>query len=266
MEYDKISFNGAGARELLVRRYRKSAAGPPRNNPNFEKLAWTSAKFRYFVIEDLGGRRIARTLDLKSEVELSSIKKSMRVKSIGPNNLGVADGSQIVMSDGEEWSVQFVFEDRFDVQLVPESVAREHCVLPVALADGKLKLVLPTTVDDVSDKTIDILRFVLGRDFDYDTAPRDPLFKIVDLHYLASYSEIQNCDVRFRFKCPKQWADLQPTADKLIRHCDTCDHDVYYCYSKEELNERAEKNHCVAFCDYDDVSNTLGLPDVILDP
>ena len=39
----------------------------------------------------------------------------MRVKSIGPNNLGVADGSQIVMSDGEEWSVQFVFEDRFDV-------------------------------------------------------------------------------------------------------------------------------------------------------
>ena len=156
--------------------------------------------------------------------------------------------------------------DAAAIQLVPESVAREHCVLPVALAEGKLKLVLPTTVDDLSDKTIDILRFVLGRDFDYDTAPRDPLFRIVDLHYLASYSEIQNCDVHFRFKCPKQWADLKPIADKFIRHCDNCDHDVYYCYSKEELHERAEKNQCVAFCDCDDLAVTLGLPDVIQDP
>ena len=156
--------------------------------------------------------------------------------------------------------------DAAAIQLVPESVAREHCVLPVALADGKAKLVLPTTADDLSDKTIEVLRFVLGRDFDYETAPRDQLCKIVDLLYLASYSEIQNCDVRFRFKCPKQWADLQPTADKLIRHCDTCNHDVYYCYSKEELNERAEKNQCVAFCDYDDLAVTLGLPDVIQDP
>ena len=37
--------------------------------------------------------------------------------------------------------------DAAAIQLVPESVAREHCVLPVALANGKLKLVLPTTAE-----------------------------------------------------------------------------------------------------------------------
>lgn len=87
----------------------------PRNNPNFEKLAWTSARFQYFVIEDLGGRRISRTLVVKSESELSAVRKSMRVKSIASNSLGVADDSHILMSDGEEWNVQFVFEDRVHV-------------------------------------------------------------------------------------------------------------------------------------------------------
>jgi hypothetical protein len=149
---------------------------------------------------------------------------------------------------------------------VPESVARSCCVLPVAFQNGRLHLILPNTVDDPGDSTLDRLNMVLESEFTYDTAPRDQLHRFVDLHHWAAYSEIENCDVHFRFKCPKQWADLQPTNDKLVRHCDVCEKDVFYCYTKDELQERASKNQCVAFNDYGESPMTLGLPDQIPPP
>lgn len=151
------------------------------------------------------------------------------------------------------------------IDLVPESVARKHCILPAGLTNGKLKLVLPENVDGGLDELIKALRSALGRDFDYDISTREAIFEMIELHYLATAAEIRNCDVRFRFKCPKQWSNLQPTSTKLIRHCETCNHDVFYCHTKEELNNRAKKGQCVAIWDDYVEIITLGFPYVSSD-
>ncbi len=43
---------------------------------------------------------------------------------------------------------------------------------------------------------------------------------------------IQNCEVRFRFQCPKQWEALQQTSDPGVRSCSQCQKQVYLCASK----------------------------------
>jgi hypothetical protein len=146
------------------------------------------------------------------------------------------------------------------IHLVPESLAREHCILPAGLTNGKLKLVLPENVDGGLDELIRVLRSALGQDFDFDFATREALLEMINLHYLAIGAEIRNCEVRFRFECPRLWSNLQSTSNKLIRHCETCNQDVFYCHTKEELNERARKGQCVAIWDEYVEITILGLP------
>jgi len=145
------------------------------------------------------------------------------------------------------------------IQMVPESVAREYCVLPVSFSNDQLTLVVPIGAEKDGDKTLDNLRFVLGRNFEIHTAPREQLAKIIDIHYRAGSAAIQNCGSRFRFKCQKQWMELQSTENQFVRFCDACDQNVFYCHTKEELNERASKNQCVAFANIDE-GPTLGVP------
>lgn len=149
------------------------------------------------------------------------------------------------------------------LELVPEVVAREFCVLAVAISNEMLYLILPSDIGELlsSDETgIDRLRFILGREFTYDLALRDDLFPVVDLHYWSICSDIRNCDVRFQTRCPKQWVDLRPTSENAIRYCTECQQNVYFCQSSEELKLRTANNQCVAFCDADTYADTLGLP------
>jgi uncharacterized protein (TIGR02996 family) len=57
---------------------------------------------------------------------------------------------------------------------------------------------------------------------------------------------IENCDERFAFQCPKQWDQLRGTADPLVRHCDACEKNVYYCHSVGDAYDHARQGHCVA--------------------
>ena len=57
---------------------------------------------------------------------------------------------------------------------------------------------------------------------------------------------IENCEVRFRFKCPRQWKELTLTSDDKIRHCGVCEKSVYYCESPAELEECAREGRCAA--------------------
>lgn len=142
------------------------------------------------------------------------------------------------------------------------SLAREHCILAVSTSNENLHLVLPSDIGDLvsTDETgLDRLRFILGRDFTYDIALRDELYPVVDLHYWAAYSDIRNCDVRFQTRCPKQWADLTPTDENTVRYCNECQQNVYFCHSSEELKRRTGNDQCVAFCDADTHTDSLGL-------
>ena len=50
----------------------------------------------------------------------------------------------------------------------------------------------------------------------------------------------------FRFKCPRQWDRLQPTALEGVRHCFECDRDVYLALTKEDFRRHADGGRCIA--------------------
>jgi uncharacterized protein (TIGR02996 family) len=58
---------------------------------------------------------------------------------------------------------------------------------------------------------------------------------------------IENCNVRWRFQCPKKWDQLEETLSADVRFCSACRKDVHFCRSVEAAREMAEtKGHCVA--------------------
>jgi hypothetical protein len=145
--------------------------------------------------------------------------------------------------------------------MVPESVARELIVLPVGLSDSTLDVVLPAEARLGSGDTVERLRFVLQRDFTHRFAVTKDLRPIVDFFYTAVYSEITNCDSKLNFECPKRWAEPDPTDNVRIRKCSVCHEQVTFCTNSDELARLAAMGKCVAFFDYTDQCEFLGLPD-----
>ena len=70
----------------------------------------------------------------------------------------------------------------------------------------------------------------------------------VDPGWLAVVSRvpIENCRIEFRFRCPKQWEQLQPTAEEGVRFCGECRKQVFFCGSIEVAQTHAALGDCVA--------------------
>jgi uncharacterized protein (TIGR02996 family) len=78
----------------------------------------------------------------------------------------------------------------------------------------------------------------------------------LDPDWLAVVSdpEIEGCGksiraggwLRFEFLCDQSWADMKPTADRKVRHCETCNHSVYFCDNLADAREHARQSHCIA--------------------
>lgn len=150
------------------------------------------------------------------------------------------------------------------LELMPESLAREHNVLAVSVEGDSLHVVLPAHLADGEvSAVLDRLRFVLNCEITYDTAEESTLAHVIDLHYTASWSTIQNCDRQFRTRCPKHWAELAPTAERQKRWCSVCERHVTFCTSDEELDRLARAGECVAFYDGTAYTDTLGLIEII---
>jgi type IV pilus assembly protein PilB len=66
------------------------------------------------------------------------------------------------------------------VELVPESVARENAVLPLAEEDGALKVIVS---DPLDLDTFEKLRFILNRKIDIALAPRESILEAINRHY-----------------------------------------------------------------------------------
>src|SRR5262249_41136581 len=72
------------------------------------------------------------------------------------------------------------------VELVPESVARENLVLPLAQDNGALKIIMsdPTDFD-----TVQKLQFILNKDIQPVLAPREQIIEAINRHYGQSETE-----------------------------------------------------------------------------
>lgn len=72
------------------------------------------------------------------------------------------------------------------VELVPESVARENVVLPMAQENGALKIIM----SDPSDfDTVQKLQFILNKDIQPVLAPREQIIEAINRHYGQTETE-----------------------------------------------------------------------------
>ena len=72
------------------------------------------------------------------------------------------------------------------IALIPESVARENVVIPIAMVDERLRVAMSNALDlDIIDK----LRFMTNRDVDPVVAPKEAIQTAINRHYGGTETE-----------------------------------------------------------------------------
>ena len=99
--------------------------------------------------------------------------------------LGYATGDEVMRAMARSHGLEFINLSEVVippavVELVPESVARENAVLPLAEEDGALKVIIS---DPLDYETLDKLRFILQREIRIALAPRENILEAINRHY-----------------------------------------------------------------------------------
>jgi len=66
---------------------------------------------------------------------------------------------------------------------------------------------------------------------------------------MSDVIEIRNCQIRYA--CANDWDGLGKTQNDAVRHCSSCERDVYLCRTETELHQAMIDNQCVAIKIYD---------------
>jgi type IV pilus assembly protein PilB len=105
--------------------------------------------------------------------------------------LGYVTADQVMSALAEFHGLQFVDLTEVTipssvVELVPESVARENVVLPLAQDNGTLRIIMsdPTDFD-----TVQKLQFILNKDIQPVLAPREQIVEAINRHYGQTETE-----------------------------------------------------------------------------
>ncbi|MBM4076173.1 MAG: type II/IV secretion system protein, partial [Planctomycetes bacterium] len=108
--------------------------------------------------------------------------------------LGYVSAAELGQLQASQYGYDFVDLDTMEipqsvVSLIPESVARENVVIPVALVDDRLRVAMSNALDlDVIDK----IRFMVNREIDPVVAPKDMIQSAINRLYGGS--ETQSVD------------------------------------------------------------------------
>src|SRR5215472_7642814 len=105
--------------------------------------------------------------------------------------LGYASNEEVMSAIAEFHGMQFVNLSEVTIpqsviELVPESVARENVVMPMAQENGMLKIIMsdPTDFD-----TMQKLQFILNKDITPVLAPREQIIEAINRHYGQTETE-----------------------------------------------------------------------------
>lgn len=71
----------------------------------------------------------------------------------------------------------------------------------------------------------------------------------------VSRAPVEGCSVRFGFKCPREWEELERTETPERRYCSMCDAPVFFVTSVEAAREAGRAGRCVA------IAPAQGVPD-----
>jgi type IV pilus assembly protein PilB len=105
--------------------------------------------------------------------------------------LGYASAQEVMSAIAEFHGLQFVDLTEVTipaavVELVPESVARENVILPMAQDNGALKIIMS---DPMDLDTIQKLQFILNKDIQPVLAPREQIIEGINRYYGQSETE-----------------------------------------------------------------------------
>ena len=142
-------------------------------------------------------------------------------------------------------------------ELLPEAVARERCVLVIALEQDSLTLACPDAEFGATER--ETVEFIMSREINWRSFPAGEIEHAIQYAY-GSANRIVGCTWKFNFECPKKWGDLKLTNDNLIRQCETCSRSVYLCTNNDDVVRHAEVGNCV--CVLAECGESLG--DVVL--
>ena len=105
--------------------------------------------------------------------------------------LGYISAGEIGQLQASQFGYEFVDLGAMEIPqsviaLIPESVARENVVIPIAMVDERLRVAMSNALDlDVIDK----LRFMTNREIDPVVAPKEDIQTAVNRHYGGSETE-----------------------------------------------------------------------------
>ncbi len=96
----------------------------------------------------------------------------------------------------EQYGLDYVALDEIEipaavVELVPESLARENIVMPLAQENGAIKVIMHNPIDF---DTIDKLRFVLNREIEVALAPKEQIVEAINRYYGGTTTETESVD------------------------------------------------------------------------
>jgi type IV pilus assembly protein PilB len=99
--------------------------------------------------------------------------------------LGYATSEEVMLAIAQEHGLQYVDLKEISIpsnviELVPESVARENVILPMAEDEDSLQVIVSDPLDLA---TFDKLRFILNRKIDIALAPRDQISEAINRYY-----------------------------------------------------------------------------------
>ena len=111
--------------------------------------------------------------------------------------LGYADADDIMKAKAEQHGLAFVELHEIEIpasviELVPESLARENIVMPLAQESGVIRVIMH---DPLDFETIDKLRFVLNREIEVSLAPKEAIVEAINKYYGTSSSETESVEL-----------------------------------------------------------------------
>jgi type IV pilus assembly protein PilB len=132
------------------------------------------------------------------------------------------------------------------VELVPESVARENVILPLAEENGALKIIM----SDPSDfDTVQKLQFILNKDIQPVLSPREQIIEAINRHY--GQSETESVDSMLA-EFTDTAIDFTETESSMVADADESDAPVVKLVNliiQEAVSLRASDIHIEPFAD-----------------
>ena len=110
--------------------------------------------------------------------------------------LGYAEAEDIIKAKAEQHGLPFIELREIEIppsviELVPESLARENIVMPLAQGSGTIKVIMH---DPLGFETIEKLRFVLNREIEVALAPKEAIVEAINKYYGATSGETESVD------------------------------------------------------------------------